>query len=190
MSNIYKMTTSFIKFASALDKVKNQHKYNIYVSMLDEEELECLKYVQRLRKYTNRQLLVASPTDTDASKPEKKKRGRKKKVGATMLLCRIRPPPKKSRIPLHPPFLSHDKGARKSVLVYFELLAQHIVSAVVFFDRVCLFLLLSHILAPQMVHCHCFNPVCAVLFSLGFSVFSSIMSMLYIYVSRIIYPQQ
>ena len=48
--------------------------------MLDEEELECLKYVQRLRKHTNRQLLVAPPTDTDESKPEKKKRGRKNKV--------------------------------------------------------------------------------------------------------------
>ena len=48
--------------------------------MLDEEELECLKYVQRLRKYTNRQMLAASPTDTDESKPEKKKRGRTNKV--------------------------------------------------------------------------------------------------------------
>ena len=79
MSKINKMTTRFIKITNALDKVKNQDEYNIYVSMLDEEELECLKYAQRLRKYTNRQLL-ASPTDTDESKPEKKKRGRKKKV--------------------------------------------------------------------------------------------------------------
>ncbi|MFM7984334.1 MAG: hypothetical protein ACKPKO_33920, partial [Candidatus Fonsibacter sp.] len=60
--------------------VKNQDEYNIYVSMLDEEELECLKYVQRLCKYTNRQWSVASPTDTDESKPEKKKRGRTNKV--------------------------------------------------------------------------------------------------------------
>ena len=80
MSKINKLTTSFIKITNALDKVKNQDEYNIYVSMLDEEELECLKYVQRLRKYTNRQLSVASPNDTDESKPEKKKRGRKKKV--------------------------------------------------------------------------------------------------------------
>ena len=79
MSKINKLTTSFIKITNALDKVKNQDEYNIYVSMLDEEELECLKYVQRLRKYTNRQLL-ASSTDTDESKPEKKKRGRRKKV--------------------------------------------------------------------------------------------------------------
>ena len=56
--------------------MKNQDEYNIYVSMLDEEELECLKYVQRLRK----QMLATSPTDTDESKPEKKKRGRQKKV--------------------------------------------------------------------------------------------------------------
>ena len=80
MSKINKLTTSFIKITNALDKVKNQGEYNIYVSMLDEEELECLKYAQRLRKYTNRQALVASPTDTDESKPEKKKRGRKKHV--------------------------------------------------------------------------------------------------------------
>ena len=65
-----------------MDKAKNQDDYNIYVSMLDEEELECLKYVQRLRKYNNRQTLAASSTsmDTDESKPEKKKRGRKKEV--------------------------------------------------------------------------------------------------------------
>jgi hypothetical protein len=80
MSRINKLTTSFIKITNALDKTKNQDEYNIYVSMLDEEELECLKYVQRLRKYNNRQQLP-SPTDTnDESKPEKKKRGRKKKV--------------------------------------------------------------------------------------------------------------
>ncbi|MFM7988735.1 MAG: hypothetical protein ACKPKO_56420 [Candidatus Fonsibacter sp.] len=75
MSKTNKLTTSFIKITNALEKVKNQDEYNIYVSMLDDEELECLKYVQRLRKYTNRQLL-APPTDTDESKPEKKKRGR------------------------------------------------------------------------------------------------------------------
>ena len=82
MSKINKLTTSFIKITNALDKTKNQDEYNIYVSMLDEEELECLKYVQRLRKYTNRQTLVASSTsmDTDESKPEKKKRGRKTNV--------------------------------------------------------------------------------------------------------------
>ena len=73
------LTTSFIKITNALDKTKNQDEHNNYVSMLDEEELECLMYVQRLRKNTNRQQLP-SPTDTDESKPEKKKRGRKKKV--------------------------------------------------------------------------------------------------------------
>jgi len=76
MSRINKLTTSFIKITNALDKTKNQDEYNIYVSMLDEEELECLKYVQRLRKYNNRHQLP-SPTDTDESKPEKNKRGRK-----------------------------------------------------------------------------------------------------------------
>ena len=79
MSKINKLTTSFIKITNALEKVNNQDEYNIYVSMLDEEELECLKYAQRLRKYTNRQVL-ASSTDTDESKPEKKKRGMRKKV--------------------------------------------------------------------------------------------------------------
>ena len=77
MSKIEQLTTGFIKITNALDKVQNQDAYNIYVSMFDEEELECLKYAQRLRKYTNRHLL-ASSTDTDESKPEKKKRGRKK----------------------------------------------------------------------------------------------------------------
>ena len=80
MSKINKLTTSFIKTTHALGKVKNQDKYNIYVSMLDEEELECLKYAQPLRKYTNRQLSVASTAHTDESKPEKKKRGRTNKV--------------------------------------------------------------------------------------------------------------
>ncbi|MFM7855811.1 MAG: hypothetical protein ACKO96_28800, partial [Flammeovirgaceae bacterium] len=80
MSKINKLTTSFIKITNALEKVKNQDEYDIYVSMLDEEELECLKYVQRLRKYTNRQLSAASPNDTDESKAENKKRGRKNKV--------------------------------------------------------------------------------------------------------------
>ena len=37
MSRINKLTTSFIKVTNALDKVKNQDEYNIYVSMLDEE---------------------------------------------------------------------------------------------------------------------------------------------------------
>ena len=81
MSKTNKLTMSFIKITNALDKVKNQDEYNIYVSMLDEEELECLKYVQRWRKYTNWQLLASSTSlDTDESKPEKKKRGRKNKV--------------------------------------------------------------------------------------------------------------
>ena len=82
MSRINKLTTSFIEITNALHKTKNQDAYNIYVSMLDEEELECLKYAQRLPKYTHMQLL-ASPTDTDESKPDKKNRGRKKKVAET-----------------------------------------------------------------------------------------------------------
>ena len=79
MSRINKPTTSFIKITNALDKTKNQDEYNIYGSMLDQEELACFKYAQRLRKYNNRQQLL-SPTDTDESKPENKKRGRKKQV--------------------------------------------------------------------------------------------------------------
>ena len=55
----------------------------MYVSMLGEEELECLKYVQQLRRYANRQLQTAPeappPTDTDESKPALNKRGRKNK---------------------------------------------------------------------------------------------------------------
>ena len=79
MSRISKLTTSFINITNALDKTKNQDEYNMYVSMLDEEELECLKYAQRLRNYNNKQQLP-SPTDTDESKPEKKKRGRTNNV--------------------------------------------------------------------------------------------------------------
>ncbi|MFM7982553.1 MAG: hypothetical protein ACKPKO_24845, partial [Candidatus Fonsibacter sp.] len=75
MSKVNKLTTSFIKIANALDKGRNQDEYNIYVSMLDEEELECLKYVQRLRKYTHKQLAVV--IDDDATKLQPKKRGRK-----------------------------------------------------------------------------------------------------------------
>ena len=41
---MYKLTTVFIKITNAMEKVKNQDEYNIYVLMLDEEELECLKY--------------------------------------------------------------------------------------------------------------------------------------------------
>ena len=100
MSRINKLTTSFINITNALDKTKNQDEYNIYVSMLDEEELECLKYVQRLRKYNNRQQL-ASPTDTDESKPEKKKRG----------LCRSQPPRPKRRPPPSPLSLERQGGA-------------------------------------------------------------------------------
>ena len=78
MSNVNKFTTSFIKMTNALDKVKNPDEYNIFVSMPDEEELECLKYAQRLHKYTNRQLLASSLDANDESKPDKKKRGKTK----------------------------------------------------------------------------------------------------------------
>ena len=103
MSRINKLTTSFIKITNALDKTKNQDEYNIYVSMLDEEELECLKYVQRLRKYNNRQQLP-SPTDTnDESKPEKKKRGRKKKVAENDDVVMSEPTTTSEEAPLLPP---------------------------------------------------------------------------------------
>ncbi len=102
MSKIKKLTTSFIKITNALDKVKNQDEYNIYVSMLDAEELECLKYVQRLRKYTNRQLSVASPTDTDESKPQKKKRGRKKKVAGDYVVMSDPVTPEETSLPPSP----------------------------------------------------------------------------------------
>ena len=51
MPRINKLTTSFINITNALDKTKKQDEYNMYVSMLDEEELECLKNAQRLRKH-------------------------------------------------------------------------------------------------------------------------------------------
>ena len=80
MSKINKLTTSFIKIANALGKVKNQDEYNIYVSMLDDEELECLKYAQRLRKHANQHSSSSSASDNAKSMPELKKRGRKNKV--------------------------------------------------------------------------------------------------------------
>ena len=80
MSKINNLTTSFIKIAKALDKVKNHDEYKIYVSILDEEELECLKYAQRLRKHANKHPSSSSGSDDAKSMPELKKRGRKKKV--------------------------------------------------------------------------------------------------------------
>ncbi|MFM7981771.1 MAG: hypothetical protein ACKPKO_20875 [Candidatus Fonsibacter sp.] len=69
------MTTSFINNTNALDNVNNQYEYNMYVSTLDEEDLECLKYAQRLQKSANRQSVATpTPTDTDESKPESKKK--------------------------------------------------------------------------------------------------------------------
>ena len=64
-----KLIPSCINIKNALNKVKNQDEYNIYESMLDEENAE------RLRRYTTRQL-ASPPTDTDESKPASKKRGR------------------------------------------------------------------------------------------------------------------
>jgi hypothetical protein len=80
--------------------------------MLDEEELECLKYVQRLRKYNNRQqLLPASPTDTDESKPEKKKRGRKKKVADDDVNMSEPVTPEETTLPPSPISLERQGGA-------------------------------------------------------------------------------
>ena len=80
MLKVNKLTTSFIKITNAIDKARNHDEYYMYASMLDEEELECLKYAQRLRRYANRQLLTAPPrstppTDTGESKPALNKRG-------------------------------------------------------------------------------------------------------------------
>ncbi|MFM7984812.1 MAG: hypothetical protein ACKPKO_36375, partial [Candidatus Fonsibacter sp.] len=83
------------------------------------------KYVQRLRKYTNRQLSAASPTDTDESKPEKKKRGRTKNVvGDDVVMSDpTRSPPQRQASHRHPPSL---------VSVYFQPFAQHLISVGVF----------------------------------------------------------
>ena len=56
-----KLITSFINITNVLDKVKRQDVFD---------------NAQRLRTYTNKQL-AATPTDTDKSKPETKKRWRK-----------------------------------------------------------------------------------------------------------------
>ena len=83
MPNINKLTTSFIKNTNALKKVKHQDEYNIYVWMLDEEELECLKYVQRLRKYTHRQCWLPRRIQTRASR-RRRRGGEQRRLGATM----------------------------------------------------------------------------------------------------------
>ena len=59
MLKVNKLITSFVQITNVIDKARNQDEYNIYVLMLDEEELECLKYVQRLRRYANRQCQTA-----------------------------------------------------------------------------------------------------------------------------------
>ena len=43
MLKVNKLTTSFIKHTNATDKARNQYEYNMYASMLGEEELERLK---------------------------------------------------------------------------------------------------------------------------------------------------
>ena len=71
---------------SVIDKARNQDEYNIYVSLLDEEELECLRYVQRLRRHANRQLPTAPAgtptTDTDGGQPALTNNGRTKNNNA------------------------------------------------------------------------------------------------------------
>ena len=109
LSNINKLTTSFIKITNALEKVKNQDEYNIYVWMLDKEELECLKYAQRLRKYTNRQALASTMGTNDESKPENSKRGRKTKVGGDdVIMSDPTTPEEEPNLPPSP-LLSHAK---------------------------------------------------------------------------------
>ena len=109
MSKINKPTTSFIKITNALEKVKNQSAYKIYVSMLD-EELECLKYAQRLRKYTNRQLLTAPMDANDESKPEKKKRGRTNKLGGDdVIMSDPTTPEEEPTLPPSPPTIHKTK---------------------------------------------------------------------------------
>ncbi|MFM7989133.1 MAG: hypothetical protein ACKPKO_58450, partial [Candidatus Fonsibacter sp.] len=76
---------------------------------------------------------VGSLIDTnDESKPEQKKRGRTNMVGGDDVIMSDPTTPEEEPNPPPFPFLSHDKGACKSALVYFKLLAQHIVSVVVF----------------------------------------------------------
>ena len=55
-----KLTTCFRKITNVLDNVKNQDEYRIYVSMLVEEEIECLRQAQRLQT-RHEQALVGFP---------------------------------------------------------------------------------------------------------------------------------
>ncbi|MFM7986519.1 MAG: hypothetical protein ACKPKO_45120, partial [Candidatus Fonsibacter sp.] len=98
-----------------------------------------------LRKYTNRQLLAASPTDTDESKPEKKKkRGRTNNVVGDNVVMSDPVTPEEASLPPSPAYfllyslirqlavirLLHQEY--ESVSVYFEPFAQYIISVVVF----------------------------------------------------------
>ena len=104
--------------------------------------MECLKYVQRLRKSTNRKLL-ASPTGTDEGKPDKKKkkkRGRKKKDVQDKVidveLDPFSPGESPEILPPSPAIFSvlfaYGSLLYENMVVYVELLAQHIVRVIVF----------------------------------------------------------
>ena len=87
--------------------MKDQDKFNIYVSMLDEEELECIKYAQRLRKYTNRQPLASTMDTNDKSKPENNRRGRVNHVGGDgVIMSDPTTPEEEPSLPPSPPPLT------------------------------------------------------------------------------------
>ena len=65
-----KLTTIFVILMHALEKVSNQDEHNMYVSMFDQDELECQKYAQRLQTYANKQVARARPTPTRGSRSE------------------------------------------------------------------------------------------------------------------------
>ena len=164
MSKVNNLTTSFIKITNALDKVKNQDEYTIYGSMLDEEELECLKYAQRLRTYNNREAATATPTpttDTDESKPETKKRGRKNKVVQGEVIDVDMEVNGSEVLPPFPVFRVFALSLISILLLYgektlshLEPLGQNVVRVLVFFVFVCRLLLLSQIRALQVWQCH------------------------------------
>ncbi len=73
------LTTSFIKISNVLERVGNADEYQLYESMLNADELECLQQAQRFRNKSRKKQQKPEVIVIDPPTPAKK-RGRKKKA--------------------------------------------------------------------------------------------------------------